>query len=274
VAVSVGTSGWQYLHWRDAFYPAGLAAAHWLAFYAERFSTVEVNASFYRLPKRETVERWAATVPDGFVLTFKASRYVTHVRRLRDCAEPLERMRGIFEGAGTNLGPILFQLPPTLRADEPLLRAFLGSLPSAFRAAIEFRHPSWFTDGVLEALDASGAALVHADRPGVRVSIPTLGGWAYLRVPSGPLGWTRLSTLEARCVRGRDRRNAAALGVRVLQQRHGRCGPSGCRHVRRTPRRSTRRRDRVGPSPRKRFRILRGGFGSEGVRRPCAAPVG
>jgi uncharacterized protein YecE (DUF72 family) len=185
VAVSVGTSGWQYRHWRDAFYPAGLAAADWLAFYAERFSTVEVNASFYRLPKRETVERWAATVPDGFVLTFKASRYVTHVRRLRDCGEPLERMRAIFEGAGTKLGPVLFQLPPTLRADEPLLRAFLGSLPSAFRAAIEFRHPSWFTDGVLEALDASGAALVHADRPGVRVSIPTLGGWSYLRFHQG-----------------------------------------------------------------------------------------
>jgi uncharacterized protein YecE (DUF72 family) len=147
--------------------------------------TVEVNASFYRLPKRETVERWAATVPDGFVLTFKVSRYVTHVRRLRDCAEPLERMRVIFEGAGTKLGPVLFQLPPTLRADEPLLRAFLGSLPSAFRAAIEFRHPSWFTDGVLEALDASGAALVHADRPGVRVSIPALGGWAYLRFHQG-----------------------------------------------------------------------------------------
>ncbi len=185
MVVSVGTSGWQYRHWRAGFYPAGLAAADRLAFYAERFSTVEVNASFYRLPKRETVGRWAATVPDGFVLTFKASRYVTHVRRLRDCAEPLERMRGVFEGAGTKLGPVLFQLPPTLRADEPLLRAFLGSLPSAFRAAIEFRHPSWFTDGVLEALDASGAALVHADRPRVRVSIPTLGGWAYLRFHQG-----------------------------------------------------------------------------------------
>jgi uncharacterized protein YecE (DUF72 family) len=183
--VSVGTSGWQYRHWRDGFYPAGLAAADWLAFYAEHFSTVEVNASFYRLPKRETVERWAATVPDGFVLTFKASRYVTHVRRLRDCVEPLERMRAIFEGAGTKLGPVLFQLPPTLRVDEPLLRDFLESLPSAFRAAIEFRHPSWFTDGVLEALEASGAALVHADRPGVRISIPTLRGWAYLRFHQG-----------------------------------------------------------------------------------------
>jgi uncharacterized protein YecE (DUF72 family) len=178
VVVSVGTSGWQYRHWRDGFYPAGLAAADWLAFYAQRFSSVEVNASFYRLPKRETVERWAATVPDGFVLTFKASRYVTHVRRLRDCAEPLERMRAVFEGAGTKLGPVLFQLPPTLRVDEPLLRDFLGLLPSAFRAAIEFRHQSWLTEGVLETLDASGAALVHADRPGVRVSIPTLGGWA------------------------------------------------------------------------------------------------
>lgn len=183
--VSVGTSGWQYRHWRDGFYPAGLAAADWLAFYAERFSTVEINASFYRLPKRVTVERWAATVPDEFVLTFKASRYVTHVRRLRDCGEPLERMREVFEGAGTKLGPVLFQLPPTLRADEPLLRDFLGSLPTVFRPAIEFRHPSWFTDGVLEALDASRAALVHADRPGVRISIPTLGGWAYLRFHRG-----------------------------------------------------------------------------------------
>jgi uncharacterized protein YecE (DUF72 family) len=185
VTVFVGTSGWQYRDWRGSFYPRELAASAWLPYYAGRFSTVEVNASFYRLPRRETVERWAAAVPAGFVLTFKASRYITHVRRLRECAEPLERMWDVFTGAGGKLGPVLFQLPPTLRLDEPLLRAFLGSLPSQMRAAFEFRHPTWLTGGVLEELGAADAALVHADRPGVRAEIPTVGGWTYLRFHRG-----------------------------------------------------------------------------------------
>jgi uncharacterized protein YecE (DUF72 family) len=185
VTAFVGTSGWQYRHWRGIFYPRELAASAWLPHYAGRFPTVEVNASFYRLPRRETVERWAEAVPAGFVLTFKASRYVTHVRRLRECAEPLERMWDVFTGAGDKLGPVLFQLAPTFRADEPLLRAFLGSLPSQMRAAFEFRHPTWFTSGVLEALDTAGAALVHADRPGMRAEIPTVGGWSYLRFHRG-----------------------------------------------------------------------------------------
>jgi uncharacterized protein YecE (DUF72 family) len=181
----VGTSGWQYRHWRGSFYPRELAASAWLPHYAARFPTVEVNASFYRLPRRETVERWAAAVPVGFVLTFKASRYVTHIRRLRECAEPLERMWEVFTGAGDKLGPVLFQLPPTLRVDEPLLAAFLGSLPSRMRAAFEFRHPSWFTGRVLDDLDAVGAALVHADRPGAHAEIPAVGGWTYLRFHQG-----------------------------------------------------------------------------------------
>lgn len=181
----VGTSGWQYRHWRGSFYPQELPASAWLQHYAGRFATVEVNASFYRLPRRETVERWAETVPPGFVLTFKASRYVTHVRRLRECAEPLERMWSVVAGAGGKLGPVLFQLPPTFRVDEPLLRAFLPMLPPEMRVAFEFRHPTWSTRGVHDALDAAGAALVHADRPGVRVQIPTVGGWTYLRFHQG-----------------------------------------------------------------------------------------
>ena len=181
----VGTSGWQYRHWAGGFYPAGSPATRWLALYAERFSTVEVNASFYRLPRRETVEGWARTVPAGFVLTFKASRYVTHVRRLRGCDEPLERMWSVFAGAGRALGPVLFQLPPTFRADEPLLRGFLGSLPNGMRAAFEFRHPSWLTSAVFETLDGHGAALVHADRPGIRAEVPGIGGWSYLRFHQG-----------------------------------------------------------------------------------------
>lgn len=181
----VGTSGWQYRHWRGGFYPVGLPGSRWLTHYAERFPTVEVNASFYRLPRRETVEGWARTVPAGFVLTFKASRYVTHIRRLRDCAEPLARMWDVFTGAGPALGPVLFQLPPTLRADEHLLRGFIGSLPPGMRAAFEFRHPSWFTPAVFDALGGHEAALVHADHPGTRAEVPAIGGWSYLRFHQG-----------------------------------------------------------------------------------------
>lgn len=185
VTVSVGTSGWQYRDWRGRFYPEGLPNASWLGHYAGRFGIVEVNASFYRLPERSTVERWAAAVPPTFVFVFKASRYLTHIRRLRDPEEPLRRMYGVLEGAGGKLGPVLFQLPPTLRRDDGLLRAFLERLPREPRSAFEFRHASWFADEVLEALDASGAALVHADRPGVRVEVPTAGGWSYLRFHQG-----------------------------------------------------------------------------------------
>ena len=185
MTVFVGTSGWQYRHWRGRFYPERLPSASWLEHYARRFPTVEVNASFYRLPERSTVERWAATVPRAFVFVFKASRYLTHVRRLRDPEEPLRRMYDAIAGAGAKLGPVLFQLPPTLRRDDGLLRDLLDRLPPAPRSAFEFRHPSWFVEEVLGALDASGSALVQADRPGVRVEVPAVGGWSYLRFHQG-----------------------------------------------------------------------------------------
>jgi uncharacterized protein YecE (DUF72 family) len=183
--VFVGTSGWQYADWRGRFYPEGLATARWLEHYARTFPTVEVNATFYRLPRRETVERWASTVPRGFVLTLKASRYVTHIRRLRDCREPMERMRAVFAGADPHLGPVLFQLPPTFEADAELLGSFLASLPREMRAAFEFRHPSWFGGQVVDLLHERGAALVHGDRPGTRVEVPAVGGWSYLRFHQG-----------------------------------------------------------------------------------------
>jgi uncharacterized protein YecE (DUF72 family) len=181
----VGTSGWQYADWRGRFYPDGLATARWLEHYARRFRTVEVNATFYRLPRRETVEHWATTVPKGFVLTLKASRYVTHIRRLRDCREPIERMRSVFAGAGSHLGPVLFQLPPNLEADAELLRSFLAGLPTGMRAAFEFRHPSWFVGPLPDLMEERGVALVHADRPGTRVEVPAVGGWSYLRFHQG-----------------------------------------------------------------------------------------
>lgn len=184
----VGTSGWQYRDWAGDFYPKGLPTSRWLDHYAGVFPTVEVNATFYRLPRRETVERWSEIVPRGFVLTLKASRYVTHIRRLRDCDEALERMRTVFGGAGAHLGPVLFQLPPTFRADVDLLRSFLEALPAEMRAAFEFRHPSWFADAVAEVLDEHGVALVHGDRPRTRVEVPSVGGWSYLRFHQGRPG--------------------------------------------------------------------------------------
>ena len=182
----VGTSGWQYADWHERFYPSDLPQARWLAHYARTFRTVEVNSSFYRLPSRETVQRWAGSVPDGFVFAFKASRYLTHIRRLRDCAEPLQRMWEAFQGAGAKLGPVLFQLPPNLPADVERLAAFTSDLPRGIRPAFEFRHPSWSSPDVVRVLESSGSALVHADRPGVRAdAIPVVGGWCYVRFHQG-----------------------------------------------------------------------------------------
>lgn len=186
VRVRVGTSGWQYRHWRGPFYPRDLPTTAWLGYYAATFSTVEVNASFYRLPRAETVRRWAQIVPDDFVLTFKASRYLTHVRRLLEPEEPLTTMWEVFAAAGDRVGPVLFQFPPTFRADLGRLRSFLEAMPPPIRGAFEFRHRSWDLPEVARALDDAGCALVHADRPGVSATrVPTVGGWAYLRFHEG-----------------------------------------------------------------------------------------
>lgn len=181
----VGTSGWQYADWKGRFYPEGLPQREWLPYLSERFPTVEINNTFYMLPKPETFVRWRESSSDGFVFVVKASRYITHVRRLRDCREPLGRFWTHARRLGRKLGPVLFQLPPNLRADAGLLGSFLKLLPRSMRAAFEFRHPSWDTDEVHEALDRSGCALVIADRPGDRPRDLVTGGWTYLRFHQG-----------------------------------------------------------------------------------------
>jgi uncharacterized protein YecE (DUF72 family) len=181
----VGTSGWQYDDWRGRFYPRDLPKAGWLSFFAGAFPSVEVNNSFYRLPSRETFERWRFETPAGFVVAVKASRYITHVRRLREPEEPLSLLLDHAAGLADRLGPVLFQLPPRFRADLGLLRAFLQALPSRVRAAFEFRDPSWESEDVFESLDRAGAALVWADRPGIRLALPVTGGWAYVRFHQG-----------------------------------------------------------------------------------------
>jgi uncharacterized protein YecE (DUF72 family) len=184
--VYVGTSGWQYADWKERFYQ-GAPQREWLRHFSERFPTVEINNTFYMLPKPETFVGWRERSADGFVFVVKASRYITHIRRLRDCREPLSRFWSHARRLGRKLGPILFQLPPNLKADVELLESFLNLLPRTMRAAFEFRHDSWDTAEVREALDRAGCALVIADRPGDRPRDLITGGWTYLRFHQGRL---------------------------------------------------------------------------------------
>ena len=183
--VLIGTSGWVYRDWREHVYPEGLPQGRWLEHIAERFPTVELNASFYRLPPRRTFEGWRQRVPEDFRFAVKMSRYLTHVRRLRDPAEPLARFWEAATGLGPALGPVLFQFPPRFGLELELLRETLAILPPTMRAAFEFRDPSWETDEVLAALEGAGAAWVLADRPGARVRLHVTGGWSYVRFHRG-----------------------------------------------------------------------------------------
>ncbi|MGW3725289.1 DUF72 domain-containing protein [Streptomyces sp. NPDC000851] len=182
----VGTSGWQYKDWRGLLYPDGCPMRLWLEQYAERFATVEINNAFYRLPTRENFEAWRDRVPSDFVVAVKASRYLTHIKRLRDPEEPVNRLMSHAEGLGDRLGPVLLQLPPTLRADADLLDACLACFPAGTRIAVEPRHDSWWTPEVEAVLRSRGAALCWADvqaRPVTPLWRTT--DWGYVRFHQG-----------------------------------------------------------------------------------------
>jgi uncharacterized protein YecE (DUF72 family) len=183
--VLIGTSGWHYAHWRPSFYPATIGPARWLAFYAERFSTVELNNAFYRLPERATFEHWRDSLPDDFVVAVKASRYLTHVKRLQDPEEPATRLLERATGLGPRLGPILLQLPPTLRVDPERLDTALAAFGGAVRLAVELRHSSWFVEEVREVLQRRGAALCQADGGPVDTPAWRTTDWAYVRFHGG-----------------------------------------------------------------------------------------
>ena len=183
--VHVGTSGWQYRDWRGALYPPGLPQREWLHHYADDFETVEVNNSFYRLPERETFARWRGQTPTGFVMAVKASRYVTHIRRLREVGDAVDLFWERARALGPRLGPVLFQLPPRFPVEVGRLATVLGALPRGMRAAFEFRDGSWHTPEVHASLDRAGCALVWPDRPGSRVTLPLTGGWGYIRLHQG-----------------------------------------------------------------------------------------
>jgi uncharacterized protein YecE (DUF72 family) len=181
----IGTSGWQYRDWRGTFYPQKLPQREWLIHYASGFDTVEVNNSFYRLPETTTFEHWRDVTPDGFLFAVKANRYLTHIRRLREPAEPLELFWSRARVLGPRLGPVLFQLPPRFPAEDDRLETFLRALPTGLQAAFEFRDPSWHTPAIFDLLSDAGAALVWADRPGRRIVPPLTAEWAYVRFHQG-----------------------------------------------------------------------------------------
>ena len=189
----IGCSGWNYDHWRNGvFYPPRCPARSWLPFYAERFGTVEVNSSFYRLPRRDAVAHWVEQTPRDFVFAVKVSRYVTHIKRLREIDEHLplllERIAPLADAG--KLGPLLWQLPPTFTRDDDRLAEALAAFPSSLRHAVEFRHSSWFAPRPLELLAEHGVALVVADRPGapgLEHPEPT-AGFSFVRFHHGARG--------------------------------------------------------------------------------------
>lgn len=182
----VGTSGWQYKDWRGVLYPEDVPQRLWLETYCETFRTVENNNAFYRLPSTETFASWRERTPDGFVMAVKASRYLTHIKRLADPEEPVRRLMEAVAGLKEKLGPILLQLPPNLKADPDRLDRCLACFPAEVRLTVEFRHPTWWTDEVRKILEARGAALCWADRGGKpKNPLWRTARWGYLRLHEG-----------------------------------------------------------------------------------------
>jgi uncharacterized protein YecE (DUF72 family) len=185
VTIWIGTSGWQYRDWRPAFYPERLPPGRWLEHYADRFGTVESNNAFYRLPASEVFAGWSDRTPDDFVMAVKVSRFLTHIKRLREPEEPVTRFLERARHLGRKLGPALLQLPPQLKADRGLLAETLAHFPPDVRLAVEFRHPTWFTDSTRGVLEAHGAALCLADRRGPKSPFWRTTDWTYVRFHEG-----------------------------------------------------------------------------------------
>ena len=177
----VGCSGWQYKHWRGEFYPPDLPQTQWFEYYAARFDTVEVNNSFYRLPERSTFASWARRAPTGFEFAVKASRFLTHMKKLRDPEEPLDRLFTRMRGLGGNLGPVLYQLPPNFRLDLQRLTAFLRLLPRRVKHVVEFRETSWYAPEVYDLLDRARVTLCLHDMPGSTTERMRVGPFVYVR---------------------------------------------------------------------------------------------
>jgi uncharacterized protein YecE (DUF72 family) len=179
--IRIGTSGWHYNHWMRRFYPEDLPKSKWLQYYARQFDTVEINNTFYQLPKEVSIKRWRELAPKGFLYTVKANRYITHIKRLKDTSEELNRFFERIDLLKEKLGPILYQLPPSMHKDLDLLEAFIKLLTEKCPAVFEFRHESWYSEDTYALLNKYNAAFCTHDLPGKQSPRIVAGDIVYVR---------------------------------------------------------------------------------------------
>jgi uncharacterized protein YecE (DUF72 family) len=204
----VGTSGYSYKEWKGTFYPKNLPVEHMLRFYGERFRAVEINSTYYGMPRASVLEGWADAVPANFQFVLKAPRQITHLHGLKDADGLVVQLLEVAGALTAHRGPLLFQLPATVKKDVRRLRAFLALLPSQRRAAFEFRHPSWFDEEVFGLLREHRAALCLADAEGkLEVPFVATADWGYLRLRQPDYGDAELKAWVKR-VQQQDWRNA------------------------------------------------------------------
>ena len=177
----IGTSGWHYDHWRDRFYPEKLIKAKWLEFYASHFTTVELNNSFYRLPSEAVFTTWYEASPANFIFAVKVSRFITHIKRLRNTEEAVEKFVARAKFLGEKLGPLLYQLPPNMHRNDEVLESFLSTLPQGIKHVFEFRHQSWFNQDVFEVLHKYNIGFCVFDMPSVSCPLVATADFAYIR---------------------------------------------------------------------------------------------
>ena len=213
----VGASGYSYKEWKGTFYPGDLPAKGMLHYYGERFNAVEINNTFYAMPKASVLEAWAAEVPPGFKFVLKASRRITHTQRLKNAGDSVSYLIETAEVLKEHLGPLLFQLPPNLKKDVPRLHDFLELLPSSCRAAFEFRHQSWFDDEVFALLQDRRAALCIAEAGNdLEVPFVSTDDWGYLRLRRPDYGEVELEAWVKRVLE-QDWRDVFVISTTIFE---------------------------------------------------------
>lgn len=180
--IFIGTSGWSYADWKEAFYPKDVKSKDWLAYYSSHFDTVELNNTFYHLPSENSIKSWFSTAPKGFVFAVKASQYITHLKRLTDPSETTRRFFDAIRGLKDHLGPILFQLPPSFKQNLERLQEFIRYLPPGFQYVFEFRHPTWYSDDTYDLLKKYDVALCITDLKGKQSPEVITTKFTYLRL--------------------------------------------------------------------------------------------
>lgn len=177
----IGCSGWHYEHWRGLYYPEKLPKSKWLSFYARQFNTVELNNSFYKLPSEKAFTSWLESTPDNFVFSVKVSRFITHIKRLKNLGSAVENFLSRADLLGDKLGPLLYQLPPNMKRNDELLQNFLSSLPQKYQHVVEFRHESWIDEAVFDILRRYNTGLCVFDMPGFGCPLIATSNFAYIR---------------------------------------------------------------------------------------------